>query len=94
MVLNIPGPLLHPAKCAADLRLSGGCSDNRLFLLIQMDHLMHPWPENVNVFPANRNSLRTSVASNGKPLKPAWPEQIQDTHEHDYVSLCVANQKK
>ncbi|MCG8311435.1 MAG: hypothetical protein MI975_28865 [Cytophagales bacterium] len=27
-------------------------------------------------------------------MKPVGPEQIQDTHEHDHVSLCVGNLKK
>ncbi|MCG8311384.1 MAG: YjbQ family protein [Cytophagales bacterium] len=27
-------------------------------------------------------------------MKPVGPEQIQDTHEHDYISLCVSNLKK
>ena len=27
-------------------------------------------------------------------MKPAWPEQTQDTHEHDYIALCVSNLKK
>ena len=24
----------------------------------------------------------------------AGPEQIHDTHEHDYISLCVSNLKR
>ena len=27
-------------------------------------------------------------------MKPVGPEQIQDTREHDYISLCVSNLKK
>ncbi|MCG8310868.1 MAG: PorP/SprF family type IX secretion system membrane protein [Cytophagales bacterium] len=27
-------------------------------------------------------------------MKPARPEQIHDTHEHDYIALCVSNLKK
>ena len=27
-------------------------------------------------------------------MKPVGPEQIQDTHEHDHISLCVSNFKK
>ena len=27
-------------------------------------------------------------------MKPVGPEQIQDTHEHDYIALCVSNLKK
>ncbi|MCG8308407.1 MAG: amidohydrolase family protein [Cytophagales bacterium] len=27
-------------------------------------------------------------------MKPAWPEQIQDTCEHDYIASCVSNLKK
>ena len=27
-------------------------------------------------------------------MKPAWPEQTQDTHEHDYISVIVSNLKK
>ena len=27
-------------------------------------------------------------------MKPAWPEQIHDTHEHDYIVLIVSNLKK
>ncbi|MCG8310120.1 MAG: sulfatase [Cytophagales bacterium] len=27
-------------------------------------------------------------------MKPVGPEQIQDTHEHDYIALCVSNFKK
>ncbi|MCG8311049.1 MAG: hypothetical protein MI975_26920 [Cytophagales bacterium] len=27
-------------------------------------------------------------------MKPVGPEQIQDTHEHDYIALCVGKLKK
>ncbi|MCG8306801.1 MAG: hypothetical protein MI975_05365 [Cytophagales bacterium] len=27
-------------------------------------------------------------------MKPTGPEQTQDTHEHDYISLFVSNLKK
>ena len=27
-------------------------------------------------------------------MKPAGPERIQDTHEHDYIALCVSDLKK
>ncbi|MCG8306479.1 MAG: hypothetical protein MI975_03745 [Cytophagales bacterium] len=27
-------------------------------------------------------------------MKPVGPEQILDTHKHDYISLCVSNFKK
>ena len=29
-----------------------------------------------------------------KWMKPAGPEQIQDTHEHNYISLCAIKLKK
>ncbi|MCG8306340.1 MAG: family 20 glycosylhydrolase [Cytophagales bacterium] len=39
-------------------------------------------------------NLLMNVSSLFKIKKPVGPEQIQDTHEHDYFSLCVSNLKK
>ena len=34
------------------------------------------------------------VSANFKHMKQARPEQIQDTQEHDYISLCAGELKK